>query len=130
MKILDSHALMVYLEKEPGYEKVRNILTAAAEADQPCLMTYVNWGEILYVTYREHGPAKTEEIMDLIATFPIVMVEVDGEIARQAALLKATRKMSYADCFSAALAKLKKTELVTGDKEFRAVEPDIRVLWI
>jgi predicted nucleic acid-binding protein len=38
--------------------------------------------------------------------------------------------MSYADCFAAALAKLKKAELVTGDKEFRQVEGELKILWL
>jgi len=33
--------------------------------------------------------------------------------------------MSYADCFAAALAKDRKAELVTGDKEFRQVEGEV-----
>jgi predicted nucleic acid-binding protein len=47
-----------------------------------------------------------------------------------AAILKAHKKMSYADCFAAALAKLKKAELVTGDKEFKEVEKEVKILWI
>jgi len=38
--------------------------------------------------------------------------------------------MSYADCFAAALAKLHKAELVTGDKDFKQVESEIKILWI
>lgn len=38
--------------------------------------------------------------------------------------------MSYADCLTAALAKLKKAELVTGDKAFRQVEGELKILWI
>jgi predicted nucleic acid-binding protein len=38
--------------------------------------------------------------------------------------------MSYADCFAAALAKLRKAELVTGDKEFRQIEGEIKVSWV
>ena len=41
-----------------------------------------------------------------------------------------TGRMSYADCFAAALAKLRKAELVTGDKEFKQVEGEVKVLWI
>jgi predicted nucleic acid-binding protein len=32
--------------------------------------------------------------------------------------------------FVAALARLRKAELVTGDKEFRQVEGDVKILWI
>jgi predicted nucleic acid-binding protein len=38
--------------------------------------------------------------------------------------------MSYADCFAAALAKLRKAELVTGDEEFKQVEGEIKIRWI
>jgi uncharacterized protein with PIN domain len=38
--------------------------------------------------------------------------------------------MSYGDCFAAALAKLRKAELITGDEEFRQMEKEIKILWI
>jgi len=38
--------------------------------------------------------------------------------------------MSYADCFAAALARQRKAELVTGDKEFREVEKEVKILWV
>ena len=38
--------------------------------------------------------------------------------------------MFYGDCFAAALAKLRKTELLTGDEEFRQIEKEIKILWI
>ncbi|WP_447972736.1 hypothetical protein [Nitrospira sp. Kam-Ns4a] len=38
--------------------------------------------------------------------------------------------MSYADCFSAALAKSRKAESVTGDREFRQVKVDVKILWL
>ncbi|HEX4119441.1 MAG TPA: PIN domain-containing protein [Verrucomicrobiae bacterium] len=54
----------------------------------------------------------------------------DLNLTRQAAIYKATRKMSYADCFAAALAKLKNAELVTGDPEFKEVEKEIKIGWL
>jgi predicted nucleic acid-binding protein len=52
------------------------------------------------------------------------------ELAKQAAIFKSSKKMSYADCFAAALAKQRRVELVTGDKEFRQVEGEVTILWI
>ena len=37
--------------------------------------------------------------------------------------------MSYADCFAAGLAKDRKSELVTGDKEFKQVESEVSIRW-
>lgn len=64
---------------------------------------------------------------------PIELVSIDAnnlELIRQAAVFKATKKLSYADCFAAALAKLRKSELITGDPEFKAVEEDINISWL
>jgi predicted nucleic acid-binding protein len=73
-----------------------------------------------------------EEKAKEIAGMPIEIVPVDGDLnlARQAAIYKATRKMSYADCFAAALTKLRNGELVTGDAEFKAVESEIKISWL
>lgn len=130
IKVLDTHALMAYLEKEPGYEKVSHVLAHASEMGSYCLMTTVNWGELFYIAYKEQGPEKAEAVLDLVATFPIEIVEVDEEIAKQAAFFKATKKMSYADCFSASLAKLKNAELLTGDPEFKQVQGEVKISWI
>jgi predicted nucleic acid-binding protein len=51
-------------------------------------------------------------------------------LTKEAAKLKASKKMSSADCFVAALAKLRRAELVTGDEDFKQVEGEIKVFWI
>lgn len=129
-QVLDAYALMVYLEKEPGYEKVRDMFTMASEKDKELLMTTVNWGEVYYMILREHDINKAEEIARLIQILPIKIVDVNLDIAREAASFKALYKLSYADCFAAGLAKLRKAELVTGDKEFKVVEGKIKINWL
>ena len=131
MQVLDAHALIAYLEKEPGYEKVRDIFTAAVEKDRNLLMSAVNWGEVYYIVAREYDCHKADEIALMIQGLPIDIVPVDQELAKEAAMFKAGYKMSYADCFAAALAKKKKAELITGDKEFKAIESTgIKINWI
>ena len=130
IKVLDAHALMIYLEKEPGYEIILDLFINLSQSDKKAFMTSVNWGEVYYITMREKGQSEAEQIIKIIDTFPIEVVQVDKILAKQAAAYKATKKMSYADCFAAALAKQKKAELLTGDKEFKEVEGEINVLWI
>jgi predicted nucleic acid-binding protein len=52
------------------------------------------------------------------------------DLVTQAAVYKATKKMSDADCIAASLAKLRKAELITGDDDFRQLEGEIKILWI
>ncbi|MBI3615410.1 MAG: type II toxin-antitoxin system VapC family toxin [Candidatus Omnitrophica bacterium] len=128
--VLDAYALTAYFEKESGYAKVQELLTEAASSGHPLLLSAVNWGEVFYVTYREHGKASADQIARLMDEFPIEVIPVDVPIAHQAAIYKATHKMSYADCLAAALARLRKATLVTGDKDFKVLENEIKVQWL
>ena len=125
--VLDASALMTCLEKQPGYEKVQHLLTRASESERNLLMSAVNWGEVFYIMVKNYGQQEAEKIMSVVETFPIEVIDVDVETARQAALFKAIRKLPYADSFAAALTKLRKGELVTGDKEFHTVESEIKI---
>lgn len=129
-KILDAHALLVFLEKEPGHEKLESYFIAALEKDNYLLMTSVNLGEVYYIVLRECGREKAEEVEKIVATLPLEIIAADWPLAKEAARFKAARKLSYADCFAAALAKLYQGEVITGDKEFKAVEKEIKVVWL
>ncbi len=129
-RILDAHGLLVFLEKEAGFEKVKSFFVNAVEKDIYLLMTSVNFGEVYYIVLRECGQEKAHEIEKIIKTLPIDIVDVDIQLAKEAARFKATKKISYADCFAATLAKLHKGEIITGDKEFKAIENEIKIAWL
>ncbi len=129
-RVLDAHGLLVFLEKEAGYEKVEQSFVTAVEKDKYLLMTSVNFGEVYYIVLRECGQDKAHEIEKIIRTLPIEIIDVDMQLAREAGRLKANHRISYADCFAAALAKLNKGEVITGDKEFKTVESEIKIVWL
>ncbi len=108
-KVLDSWALLCYLEQEPGFEKVVELFEKAVQFSKPLLMCMVNWGEVYYQVARRFGEGKAQEIEQLIESFPISLVDADKELTREAARMKATKPMAYADCFAAALARLQKS---------------------
>ena len=132
--VLDAHALMVLFNDEPGAEEVEKILLKAERGNPQLLMSVINWGEIYYSIYRGASPDAAESKAHEIAGMPIELVPVDSrdlELVREAALFKATKKMSYADCFAAALAKTRNAELVTGDREFKVVENQLKkIRWV
>ena len=129
-KVLDSWALLCYLEQEPGFEKIIELFEKAVESSKPLLICIINWGEVYYQVLRRFGDQKAQEIEQLIQTLPITLVEANKELTREAARIKATKKMAYADCFAVALARLKKAELYTGDPEFKTVEKEVKVVWL
>lgn len=128
--VLDSSALLAFLQKEPGYEKVVDLFARASESGRPLLMTSVNWGEVMYVIMARQGADAWRLARYKLMELPLSVIVVDETLAESAAHLKATTKLPYADCFAAALAKLKKAELVTGDKEFKQVEQEVKIKWL
>jgi predicted nucleic acid-binding protein len=130
VRVLDSYSLIAYVEGESGKETMIDIFRSARDSGKTCLLSVVNWGEVYYITLREAGQPRADEVAHVISTLPINIVQADLELAKQAAIFKASKKMSYADCFAAALAKHRKVELVTGDKEFKQVESEVKILWL
>ena len=131
--VLDAHALMVLFNDEPGADEVERILLKAEGGSPKLLMSVVNWGEIYYSIVRGASQEMAETKAHEIAGMQIELVPVDAddlELVRQAAAFKATKKMSYADCFAAALAKIKNAELVTGDREFKQLARDVKIHWL
>jgi predicted nucleic acid-binding protein len=51
-------------------------------------------------------------------------------MAESAGKIKALRKMSLADCITAALAKQRDGAIYTGDPEFKALEPEWKIVWL
>jgi predicted nucleic acid-binding protein len=131
--VLDAHALMVLFNDEPGADEIEKILIKAETGSPKLLMSVVNWGEIYYSILRGASQEMAEAKAHEIAGMQIELVPVDAddlELVRQAAAFKATRKMSYADCFAAALAKIKNAELITGDREFKQLARDVKIHWL
>lgn len=131
-RVLDSWALIAFFEDEPAADAVEEILEQASRDKHRLYMTTINWAEVYYSTMREVSQEVAEQHAQVIANLPIEIVGIsdDLKLTRQAAIYKATYRMSLADAFAAALAKEKKAELVTGDPEFKALEKEIKINWL
>jgi predicted nucleic acid-binding protein len=128
--VLDSFAVLAFLFREKGHEKVLARLETAAEEEDTLLVAAPNWAEVRYMVERKAGIARWPETRQKLLALPLVVVTADQALAEQAGGIKAVSRMSLADCFAAALAKLKGSEVYTGDPEFRAVEREIRIVWL
>lgn len=129
-KVLDSYALMAFLQDESGADAVENLILAAGEGKIRLAMCVVNLGEVWYSTTRAVSSEAADRYIQQIQGMDIELADADWELSRQAALYKSMGGISYADCFAAALAKARNAELVTGDKEFKKLENEIRISWL
>ena len=128
--VLDAWAVMAYLGDEPAGQQIADLIADAHEGGTALMMTVVNAGEIWYMLAREISQAEADDSIAELRQLGIEFVDVDWKLTHAAATLKARHRMSYADCYAAALAKEAKAELVTGDSEFKQVEGDVKIRWL
>jgi predicted nucleic acid-binding protein len=130
--VLDSHALMAFLEGEASGENVEALLEQALDNGCVLYMSVVNLGEVIYITERERGLAKAQQVLARIDELPIKVIDADRRCALAAAHIKAHWPIAYADCYAAALCQVTDAVLVTGDPEFVPLEAAgaVKVNWI
>lgn len=128
--ILDTFALVAYfLGEEPG-RKVRDLLKSLKKRKKKAFLSEINLGEFYYALFRKKSQAKAEEAIDDIRRLPISLVPVDWDLILTAAKIKATKPISFADAFVAALARRKKGIIVTHDPEFRVLQDEFSIKWL
>ena len=128
--VLDSWAILAYLGDEASGQEVADLITGAHENRIPMYMSIVNVGEVWYILAREISEAKADAAVNDLTSLGIELIDADWPITRMAGTFKARYRMSYADCFAAAVAKDRKSVLVTGDKEFKQIEGEVGIRWL
>jgi predicted nucleic acid-binding protein len=131
--VLDSFALIGYLENEPFSNQVEKLLKQARKGNIRLYLHAIHLGEVYYITLREQGVNTADLAYSRIKAFPLIYIDrMDEELLITAATFKANYAISYADSFAAAIAKINKCPLLTGDPEFRILDQQsiIQIEWL
>jgi ribonuclease VapC len=128
--VLDSYALLTYLGGEVGEGRVKEILHDASMGESRALISLINMGEVVYITERERGLAKAQEVLAMIEQLPVEILPVDRQTVLAAAHIKAHYPVAYADAFAITAAQSHEGVVLTGDPEFDVVKDIVRIEWI
>ena len=128
--ILDSFALLAYLGGEEGEKRVKEVLRETSFGRCRTLISLINLGEVAYITERERGLAKTQEVLAIIEQLPIEILPVDQQTVLAAAHIKAGYPVAYADVIAIAAAQSRNGIVLTGAPEFEIVKDIVRIEWI
>jgi PIN domain nuclease of toxin-antitoxin system len=77
--VLDSCALLAYLEDEVGGAPVEAVLAACERSEVEAWLSIVNFGEVVYITEREQGIHVAERVIASIDELPIRVSEADRD---------------------------------------------------
>jgi len=125
--VLDPSAILAFLQEEPGWQRVKELLTSAANGHTELHISILNLAEVQYIILRR-GKDTTQRLAALEA-LPFNVASADAYIP-QVVELKAGHPVSLADCFAAALAQDLDCSLLTSDPEFHKIESLIKIEWL
>ena len=131
--VLDSYALIGYLENEAFADRIKKYLKQARTAVTSLYLHAIHLGEVYCICLREQGQNAADLAYARIKAFPLTFIDtIDEAHLLKAASLKARYPISYADSFAAALAKIRNCALLTGDPEFSILEKEniISIAWL
>jgi len=124
--VLDTSALLTYIENEEGAVEVEALLEKALNDEAVLYISMVSCIEVFYITWQEQGKEAAAERLKLVDDLAVIQEPVDSQLTKIIGEIKATKAMSFADCCIAGLAKFKQATLVHKDPEYEQIESEIK----
>jgi PIN domain nuclease of toxin-antitoxin system len=126
--VLDSSAVLRFLDSEAGADRVEEILGLRMAQAAEIAISAVQWGEIAGKVRKRLGESGQVRALAMLSRFQPSIVAATSDRAVRAAELKVDRRISYEDAFALDVA-MESTDriLVTADCDFKAVEDLARI---
>jgi predicted nucleic acid-binding protein len=128
-KVVDSWAILAWLQKEPSAPLVRQIFLDANAGAFNLLMSWYNAAEVFYTLAKRGGLETAEEFLSRLPSLPIRLVLPDEDGIVSAARIKGAHPVAFGDAFAIALAQSQDASVITGDNEIRRCGV-VQVDWI
>lgn len=110
--VLDTSALMAYLEAEEGFHRVEEILSA-----EDVIVPFISLLELYYISLQEQGQSVADQRYATFRRYPVFW-QFDEQTTLTAARLKAANRISFADSMIAAVAIQNEAILIHKDPEY------------
>ena len=124
--IIDTSAILTYIEDEDGAAYVENLLIEAEKGDVFIHIAFISLTEVFYITAREQNEAAALERLKLIQSLTIQVHESYENFNIDAGKLKANNNISIADAYIAALCYKLKGILAHKDPEYEKLSSLIK----
>ena len=124
--ILDTSAILTYIEDEDGSDYVENLLIEAEKGIVDIYVSFISLTEVFYITLREKDEPLAVERIKLMQSLAVKIQESDEMVNIKAGKLKARNSISLADAYIAALCQIHNGILVHKDPEYEKLASEIK----
>ncbi len=126
--ILDSSAILRYLDGEAGGVRVSEIIKSHLAGRCEAMISALHWGEVAGITQKVHGRQGMDLALSRLHEFGLEIVPVDADRAVRASFVKLKRGIPYVDAFAIELAADSAERVfVTADFDFKLASRDVAI---
>ena len=129
--ILDSSAVLRYLDREAGYTRVHSLIRAHQLGSCQIMMTSIHWGEVAHRLVRRHGESRLAYWMQKLLSLEMEIVPATAERAVRSARIQARLRIPYADAFGVELASDSANHVfVTADYDLKPAATEVQIQFL
>lgn len=127
--VLDTSAIFAYTKGEKGSKAIQDILEAAKRKKETAVyISFITLMELYYITWQAKSEDVAKELVILVKSLPIEVVNSNERLTLMAGRIKASYRLSVADSFVAATALDKAARLIHKDPEFENMSASIKMI--
>jgi PIN domain nuclease of toxin-antitoxin system len=126
--VLDSSAVLRYLDGEAGADRVAGIIKDHLAGRCEAIISSVHWGEIAGQVCKKRGTGVLDMVLTRLAAFGIPVAPMDADRAVRAALIRLKTAVPYLDAFGVELAADSRERVfVTADFDFKLANREVKI---
>jgi predicted nucleic acid-binding protein len=126
--VLDSSAILRYLDGEAGAARVSEIIKSHLAGRCAVIISALHWGEVAGITCKIHGRPAMDLVLSRLSAFGFQIAPADADRAVRASQIKLKRNMPYVDAFGIELtADSPDHVFVTADFDFKSSSRDVTI---
>src|ERR1700683_1673158 len=126
--VLDSSAILRYLDDEAGAARGAEIIKSHLAGRCAAMIAAPHWGEVAGITCKAHGRDAMDLVLSRLEAFGFEVVPANADRAVRAALIKLKRQIPYVDAFGLELAGDGRDRIfVTADFDFKTASRDVKI---
>jgi len=128
--VFDAGAGIAFFGDDTAGGRIADLIADAHEAEIPLYMSVMDLAELWSVASSRASEKDAVGIIDELEELGFKFIDIDRNLAQDAARIRMKNVPAGANCIACALAKQKKADLVTGNMEYKAVDSFVNIHWI
>jgi predicted nucleic acid-binding protein len=126
--VFDASAILRFLDNEAGAARIEEVIAESMDGKCRIAVSAVNWGEVATKLFQKQGRQHFETTLADLQSLGFEVVNATPERSIRSGLIKAQRKIPYADAFGVELtASISESVLITADFDAKPAASAIKI---